>query len=44
MDFSAFAGLFDPGGAVATLVTAFFAGLLAGAVAVVLMAVAWGGR
>lgn len=39
MDFSVFAGLFDPAGVVATLFVAWFAGLAAGAVAVVLSAV-----
>lgn len=44
IDFSAFAGVFDPGSIVATLVGAFFAGLVAGAVVVVLAAVAAGSR
>lgn len=44
MDFSAFAGLFDPTGVVLTLVSAFFAGLAAGGVGVVLAAAAMRGR
>jgi hypothetical protein len=40
MDFSAFAGLFDPAGVVSTLLVSWFAGLAAGAVAVVLAAAA----
>jgi hypothetical protein len=44
MDFSAFAGLFDPTGVVLTLVSALFAGMAGGAVAVVLAAAAGGSR
>jgi hypothetical protein len=44
VDFSAFGGLFDPAGVVATLLVAFFAGMAGGAVASVLGAAVSGRR